>query len=87
MTRKTFLLMTNKQKYDKCFIDNFSVDESKLGDGLVYNTIPSWDSVGHMALTAAIEEVFDIIMETDDIIDFSSYKKGFEILAKYEIEI
>ena len=79
--------MTNKQKYNRAFIDSFSIDESVLGDALVYNTISEWDSIGHMGLIAAIEEAFDITMETDDIIDFSSYKKGFEKLAKYGIEI
>ena len=79
--------MTNKQKYNKAFIDSFSIDESVLGDALVYNTISEWDSIGHMGLITAIEEAFDITMETDDIIDFSSYKKGFEKLAKYGIEI
>ncbi len=84
--KKVVLDMTNKQKYDQAFIDNFSIDESVLGDDLVYNTIQSWDSIGHMAMIAAIEETFDIMMEIDDIIDFSSYKKGFEILAKYGVE-
>ena len=35
---------------------------------------------------AALEAEFDIMMETDDIIDFSSYAKGMEILAKYEVQ-
>ncbi len=78
--------MKNKQKYDQAFIESFSIDESKLGDNLEYNTIPEWDSVGHMALIAELEEVFDIMMEMDDIIDFSSYKKGFELIAKYGVE-
>ena len=78
--------MENKQKYDQAFIESFSIDESKLGDNLEYDTIPEWDSVGHMGLIAELEEVFDIMMEMDDIIDFSSYKKGFELIAKYEIE-
>jgi len=78
--------MNNKQKYDQAFIDSFSIDESKLGDNLEYNTIPEWDSVGHMGLIAELEEVFDIMMEMDDIIDFSSHKKGFELIAKYGIE-
>jgi len=78
--------MTSKQKYDKVFIDNFSVDEKVLEDDLEYNTIPQWDSIGHMTMIAALEEEFSITMETDDIINFSSYKKGFELLAKYEIE-
>lgn len=78
--------MTSKQKYDQVFVDSFSIDENVLGDGLEYNTIPSWDSIGHMGMIAAIEESFNIMMESDDIINFSSYKKGFEILAKYGIE-
>ncbi len=49
--------------------------------------IPAWDSIGHMSLVAALEEAFDIMMDTDDIIDFSSYKKGMEILSeKYGVE-
>ncbi len=78
--------MTNKKKYDQIFIDTFSIGEDTLNDELLYNSIPGWDSVGHMSLIAELEEAFDIIMEMDDIIDFSSYKKGFELIAKYEIE-
>lgn len=78
--------MTNKQKYAKVFIDSFSVDESVLSGDFSYNTISSWDSIGHMAMIAALEEAFNITMETDDVIDFSSYNKGFEILTKYGIE-
>ena len=78
--------MNNKQKYDQAFVKTFSIDESKLDDNLEYNTIPEWDSVGHMSLIAELEEVFDIMMEMDDIIDFSSYKKGFELIGKYGVE-
>ena len=78
--------MNNKQKYDQAFIETFSISESALGNDLKYNSIPEWDSVGHMGLIAELEEVFDIMMEMDDIIDFSSYKKGFELIAKYEVE-
>lgn len=78
--------MTNKQKYDKVFIDTFSIDENALGDDIVYNKIQLWDSIGHMTMIAAIEGTFNITMETDDIINFSSYKKGLEILARYGIE-
>ena len=78
--------MNNKEKYDQVFIESFSISESALGDDLSYNTIPEWDSVGHMSLIAELEEVFDIMMEMDDIIDFSSYKKGFELIAKYGVE-
>ena len=78
--------MNNKQKYDQAFIESFSISENELGDDLLYNSIPEWDSIGHMGLIADLEEIFDIIMEMDDIIDFSSYKKGFELIAKYGVE-
>ncbi len=79
--------MGNKEKYDKVFMESFSVDEDKLGEDLVYESVPEWDSVGHMGMIAEIEETFDILLETDDIIDFSSYKKGMEILSKYKVDI
>lgn len=78
--------MDNIQKYNQAFIESFSVEESVIKDDFEYNTIPEWDSIGHMALMAALEEAFDIRMETDDIINFSSYKKGLEILGKYGIK-
>ena len=78
--------MTNKKKYEQIFIKTFSIGESDLNDELLYNSIPEWDSVGHMTLIAELEEVFDIMMEMDDIIDFSSYKKGFEFISKYDVE-
>jgi len=79
--------MTNLDKYKKIFIDNFNIDNSKLED-LEYNKITEWDSIGHMTLIAALEEQFKITMETDDLIDLSSYKKGKQILCeKYKIEI
>ena len=79
--------MTNKEKYQEVFVNNFSVDKSKLDEKFVYESVPEWDSVGHMGMIAELEEVFDIMMEMDDIIDFSSYTVGIEILSKYEIII
>lgn len=78
--------MTNLEKYLKVFTETFSVtDEEAVG--LEYQGIEDWDSVGHMGLIAAIEDAFDIMMDTDDIIDLSSFEKGKEILtANYGVE-
>ena len=73
--------MSNLEKYNQAFIETFEITEDKLA-GLKYQDIEAWDSVGHMSLIAALEEAFDIMMDTDDIIDLSSYEKGKEILAK-----
>ena len=77
---------TNKQRYDKVFMEALSLGAEDLGANLIYNSVAAWDSVGHMSMMAALEAEFDIMMETEDIIDFSSYAKGMEILSKYEIQ-
>jgi acyl carrier protein len=79
--------MENLHKYNGAFIECFQVSEGDLGEALLYQSIPSWDSVGHMQLMATLEDSFDILMETEDIIDFSSYAKGMDILAKYGVEL
>ena len=73
--------MTNIEKYNNAFMESFEITEDQLA-GLKYQDIAAWDSVGHMTLVAAIEDTFDIMMDTDDIIDLSSYEKGKEILSK-----
>jgi acyl carrier protein len=78
--------MDNKAKYTQAFVKSLSVDEKTVED-LEYNAIPAWDSLGHMGLIAELEETFNIQMEMDDIIDFSSYKKGLELISKYGVEI
>ena len=78
--------MTNKEKYIEAFVENLDVKENEV-EKLEYQGVASWDSVGHMGLVAAIEDAFDIQFETDDIVEFSSFKKGIEILKKYDVEI
>ncbi len=79
--------MTNKDKYEKIFIKCFGLDKSKLKKDVKYNSVPKWDSVGHMNMIAKLEEAFKISMEMDDVIDFSSYKVGIKMLKKYKIKI
>ncbi len=73
--------MSNLEKFNKAFMETLEIGEDQLV-GLKYQDIEAWDSVGHMSLIAALEDAFDIMMDTDDIIDFNSYEKGKEILAK-----
>ena len=64
-----------------------NIESDKLSEKLKYNEIEEWDSIGHMTLIAALEEEYKINLETDDIIEFSSFKKGMSILKKYNVEI
>jgi len=77
--------MDNVEKYDKAFLEAFSIEKKVLQD-LVYNKIEQWDSIGHMTLISDLEDKFKITFEIDDVVDFSSYKKGKEILKKYKID-
>lgn len=78
--------MTDLEKYDKLFQDAFRVRPEEL-EGLKYQSHPLWDSLGHMDLMSAIEEAYAISISTVDVLDFSSYSKGKEILAKYGVEL
>ncbi len=76
--------MGNYEKYLNVFMEIFEISEEKAKT-LEYQDIEQWDSVGHMGLIAEIEDTFDIMMDTDDIIDFNSFTKGMELLKKYDI--
>jgi|TARA_B100000767_G_scaffold117192_1_gene111870 acyl carrier protein len=78
--------LSNLDKYSKVFIKSFKIKKEKLKK-LKYNSIPQWDSIGHMSMIGSLEEAFNITLEMDDIIDFSSYEFGKKILKKYKIKI
>jgi acyl carrier protein len=69
------------------FRQSFDLDEGAAVDGLAYRAIPGWDSVGHMRLIAALESEFDIMLDTDDVLDLSSFAKALEILGKYGVAV
>lgn len=79
--------MSTIERYKKVFIESLSINSKDFTEEIKYNDIPEWDSIGHMSLMSALEEEFKITLETDDIIDFSSFKKGIELLeSKYEVK-
>lgn len=74
-------------KYNEAFKECFLLDDGDDLSALAYQSIEAWDSVGHMSLVGMIEDSFSILLEMDDIIDFSSYEKGISILQKYGVNI
>ena len=77
--------MKNK-KLLKAFTEGLEIEESLVVDSLVYQSIEQWDSISHMILISEIEEVFDIELDTDDVIEMSSVAKAKEIISKYGFE-
>jgi acyl carrier protein len=79
--------LDNTEKLKNCFVESLGIAGEKVKDSLEYNSIAEWDSVAHMRLVAAIESAFDIMLETEDIIDMSSFKKAKEIVSKYGVSV
>lgn len=67
----------------RTFRDGLGLGESAEVDGLAYRGVPEWDSVGHMRLVAAIETEFDIMLDTDEVIDMSSFDKAAETVSRH----
>ena len=79
--------MTNLDTFNKIFCDVFSVSVDKLNDEFDNTTVEGWDSVHQLSLTSAIEDEFDIMLDAEDILEFTSYDNAKTILAKYDIEL
>jgi acyl carrier protein len=73
------------EKLANCFAEALGIDASAVNDNLAYRAIDEWDSVAHMALIAVLETEFDVMLDTNDIIDMSSVAKAKSILVKYGV--
>ena len=76
----------SQTKLARCFAEALGIQEQAVTDELAYQTIKEWDSVRHMALVAIIEQTFNVMLDTNDIIAMSSVEKAKAILAKYGID-
>lgn len=76
----------NEQKLREIFAEALSLKLEQVTDELTYNSIPEWDSIGHMTLISEIDAQFDTMLDTDEVLAMSSFAKAKEILAKYDIE-
>ncbi len=78
--------MNNLEKYNQAFISVFNVNETVLGADFEVGKVKKWDSIMHLSLCTEIEDAFDIMFDSEDMLDLKSYNKGLEILAKYDIQ-
>lgn len=77
--------MSNRSKYIQIFINLFNVDKSVLNESFTYEERSDWDSMSHFALITELEESFDLIFETEDILNYQSFDNGIKILENYGI--
>ena len=74
------------ERLKKVFVSALGLPPEKDVAKLVYSEDPLWDSAAHMQLVGALEDEFDIMLETDDVIDLSSFQEAVRIVRKYGVE-
>jgi acyl carrier protein len=79
--------MSNIERLRVAFRAALSLSDDYDVDSLEYRGIEKWDSLAHMSLVAEIEDAFDVMIDTDDVIDMSSFAKACEILSKKGVDI
>lgn len=78
--------MENLQKYKNVFMDVFNVNASELDESFTFKDVKRWDSVAHLTLISELEDAFDVLFESEDILHFGSYLNGIEILKRYGVD-
>jgi len=78
--------MSSDKKYKEIFIKSLNLKNSDFNENIKYNDVAEWDSIGHMNLISALEGEFKISIDTDDVVEFSSFKVGIKILKKYKVK-
>lgn len=78
--------MSNKEKYQNVFMNVFTVNTEDLNDTFNFKNVENWDSLTHLTLINELEDAFDVMFETDDILHFGGYENGMKILARYGVE-
>jgi acyl carrier protein len=68
------------------FVESLQLEDDVDVENLKYRDIEAWDSVGHMALVAAIEDEFDVQFDTDQVIDMSSFKVAVDMLRGFGVD-
>lgn len=78
--------MTNLSKLQGAFFESMKIDATRVDGPLAYGECPEWDSLAHMALVAALEESFGLMLDTEEIIAMSSVAEIRRILGVHGVE-
>ena len=78
--------MSNSEKYQNIFMEIFSVNAEDLNSSFNFKDVEKWDSLTHLTLISELEDAFEVMFETDDILHFGGYENGMKILTRYGVE-
>ncbi|MBR4400796.1 MAG: acyl carrier protein [Synergistes sp.] len=77
----------NLRKYNEVFMNIFGAAESELNESFTFESVHKWDSLAHMALISRLEDIFDVMFETEDVLHYGSYLNGIKILERYGVDM
>ncbi|MDF0479337.1 acyl carrier protein [Vagococcus sp. PNs007] len=77
--------MENKIKLNEIFKRTFNIKDEELDFLFNKENVTNWDSLGHITLVSEIENDFEVMMETEDILALNSFDDAIKILEKNEI--
>jgi acyl carrier protein len=71
-----------EERVKKIMADVFLLDVSEITENSSPDSIPQWDSIGHLNLVTAIEEEFGIKIEDEQITQMLNFKLVVEIIKE-----
>jgi len=77
--------MSHLDRLRAVFRSSLNLPSDAEVDGLEYRAIPQWDSLAHMSLIATMEDEFSVMIDTDEMIDMSSFAKAARLLERHGI--
>ena len=79
--------MTNLEKYNEIFVRVLGARSEDLNEDFTFQRVDSWDSVAHLSLISELEDTFDIMFDSEDILHFESYDNGKRILDRMGVSM
>lgn len=77
--------MDNLDKYNDVFCRVLNINKDMLNEDFTFKAVPQWDSVAHLSLISELEDKFDVLFDSEDILHFGSYLNGIAILKRYGV--
>lgn len=75
--------MNNKERYDRIINEIFELNGMPINESMTRGNTEKWNSLLHLTFVTAIEDEFEIMLDTQDILNLTSYSAGLEIIDKY----
>lgn len=77
--------MSNIEKLKEAFVEGLEIPMEEVETASM-ESIDKWDSIGQMSLVAIIEDAFGFEFEPDEVMQFTSFAAGVDILKNHNIE-